>query len=173
MVERVTVEQVRVWLDDKVVSDVQEVSEPEAEFNLRIEISRLPLHVIKEEPSGPLRIVGESGFDTDRVVALIEDERKREELLTRIGPMLAATPGFYTFFDENGDRCEFGDVRNIHLEHRIYPDGLTRHRLMRGVIDVAKAMRYIQNTVTVLREGDEHEPIRVRDPDEADDGDDE
>jgi hypothetical protein len=150
MVERITAEQVRAWLDEQVVSDVQEDTEGEAEYNLQIELSLLPLHVIKEEPTGPLRIVGRTAFDTDRTATLVEDPVSRRDLLTRIGPVLAATPGFYTFLDEEGERCEFDSVHTIQLEHRIYPEGVSRQSLMEGVLAVATAMRYIQNMMAVL-----------------------
>ena len=150
MVERITAEQVRAWLDEQVVSDVQENSDEETEYNLQIELSLLPLHIIKEEPTGPLRIVGRTAFDTQRTATLIRDPEKRRDLLTRIGPVLAATPGFYTFLDEEGNRCEFDDVYTIQIEHRIYPEGVSRQSLMNGVLAVATAMRYIQNMMAAL-----------------------
>ena len=150
MVERITAEQVRAWLDEQVVSDVQESSEGDAEYNLQIELSLLPLHIIKEEPTGPLRIVGRTAFDTERTATLVNDPEKRQDLLTRIGPVLASTPGFYTFLDEEGNRCEFDNVYTIQLEHRIYPEGVSRQSLMNGVLAVATAMRYIQNMMAAL-----------------------
>jgi hypothetical protein len=150
MVERITVDQVRAWLDERVISDVQEDSEGEAEYNLQVELSLLPLHVIKEEPTGPLRIVGRTAFDTERTATLVRDPQKRRDLLTRIGPVLAATPGFYTFLDEEGRRCEFDSVHTIQLEHRIYPEGVSRQSLMDGILSVATAMRYIQNMMAAL-----------------------
>ena len=152
MVDRITVEQVRAWLDTQVVSGVEEISGSETEFNLQLEVSRLPIHVIKERPDGPVRIVGKSGFDTDRVAALLDSERQRHELLTRIGPVLLAVPGFYSFLDEEGERCSFENVHTIQIEHRLYPDALSQHQLMTSVIAIAKGMRYIQNTVTIVRE---------------------
>lgn len=150
MVERITVDQVRAWLDERVISDVQEDTEGEAEYNLQVELSLLPLHVIKEEPTGPLRIVGRTAFDTERTATLVRDPEKRRDLLTRIGPVLAATPGFYTFLDEEGRRCEFDSVHTIQLEHRIYPEGVSRQSLMDGILAVATAMRYIQNMMAAL-----------------------
>lgn len=151
MVERITVEQVRTWLDPTVVGDSTEVSEPETAFNLQLEISQLPLHVIKEESDEPLRIVGKCRFDTERVAALIEAKAERERLLRRIAPALIGTPGFYTFLDTEGARCEFADVHTIQFEQRIYGDGLSQHRLMHDVMAIAKGMRYVQNMVAVIR----------------------
>lgn len=154
MVDHLSVEQVEAWLDEKVVRDVDRVSEGESEFNVQLRLSRLPLHVIKEDTWGPLRLVGKNAFDTDRTAAIIEDDERRRELLARIGPVLAATPGFYTFLDADGTVCEFASVHYIQFEHRLYPDGASQQALMSGLMDLATAMRYVQNAVAEMR-GDE------------------
>jgi len=104
MVERITVEQVRSWLDPSVVGDITETSESTTEFNLELEVSQMPLHVIKEEQSGPVRTVGKCGFDTERVAALFDDERRQRELFSQLSPVLASVPVFYTFMDDEGIR---------------------------------------------------------------------
>lgn len=150
MVDHISAEQVEAWLDDNVVNDVKRGSDEATEFNIRLKLSRLPLHIIKEDTWGPIRIVGKNGFDTDRTRALITDDDKRRELLASIGPVLAATPGFYTFLDEDDSSCEFAKARFIQLEHRIYPDAASQQALMEGLMGVATAMRYIQNTVATM-----------------------
>jgi len=90
MAEHVSSEQVDAWLDEKVVQDTEHVSESDTAYNIQLRLSRIPLHVIKEETWGALRLVGKSAFDTERTAALLEDDEKRGELLARIGPVLAA-----------------------------------------------------------------------------------
>lgn len=155
MVDHVSAEQVDAWLDEKVVQDTEHVSESDAAYNIQLRLSRIPLHVVKEDTWGPLRVVGKSAFDTERTAALLDDEQTRGELLARIGPVLAATPGFYTFLDAEGTVCEFADVHAIQLEHRIYPDGASQQALMDGLMGLATAIRYVQNAVAELRR--EHE----------------
>ncbi|WP_224450087.1 hypothetical protein [Haloprofundus salilacus] len=150
MTRHISSDQVRSWLDDQVVRDVQRVSSDESEFNFQVELSRLPLHVIKEETWGPIRLVGNNAFDTDDVRGLVENDEQREELLTRFGPVLAATPGFYTFLDEEGVSCPLAEAHSIQLEHRIYPDGASQQALMSGLMAIATAMRYLQNTVAEM-----------------------
>ncbi|WP_129115083.1 hypothetical protein [Halegenticoccus tardaugens] len=145
MTTHVSVDQVRWWLDEKAITDVTSHSREETEFNLQVTLSRLPIHLIKEEKRGPIRVVGRSAFDTERARRLIRDDESRTELLGLIGPVLATTPGFYTFLDEEDRACELRDAETIQLEHRIYPDGATQQALMDSVMAVATAMRYIQN----------------------------
>jgi hypothetical protein len=151
MAEHVSSEQVDAWLDEKVVQDTEHVSESDTAYNIQLRLSRIPLHVIKEETWGALRLVGKSAFDTERTAALLEDDEKRGELLARIGPVLAATPGFYTFLDSEGAVCEFADVHAIQLEHRLYPDRASQQSLMDGLMGLATAIRYIQNAVAETR----------------------
>jgi hypothetical protein len=152
MVDQITVEQVRAWLDSSVVSDVSKTSESTTEFNLELRVSQMPLHVIKEKPTGPIRIVGKCGFDTERVAALLENERQQRELFSQLSPVLVAMPGFYTFMDAEGRRCEFADLQTIQFEQRRYPDGTSQDLLMNDVITIAKGMRHVQNVVAVVRE---------------------
>ncbi|WP_227354260.1 hypothetical protein [Haladaptatus salinisoli] len=150
MGEHISSEQVEAWLDENVVQDVQRVSDDETEFNVQLRLAQLPLHIIKEETWGPLRLVSKNAFDTDRTMLLKEDDRDRQELLTRIGPVLAATPGFYTFLDEESVSCDFAEAHSIQLEHRIYPDGASQQAVMEGLMSLATAMRYLQNTVASM-----------------------
>ena len=144
-------EQTEAWLDESVVQHVESESGDGTEYNLQLQLSRLPLHVIKEETWGPLRVVGECTFDTDRVAALVENAERRQELLLRLNPVLAGAPGFYTFLDDEGDPCEFPRVHSILLEDRLYPDGASQQALMRSVMATASTMRSIQNTAAALQ----------------------
>ncbi len=157
MVGPISEEQVAEWLDERVVSDVQHVTGEETEFNIQLRLARLPLHLIKEVPLGPVRLVSNTAFDTDRTRAIMENETERNELLARIGPVLASTPGFYTFLDAEGNSCEFRDAQSVQLEHRIYPDGASRQAVMDGLMSLATAMRYLQNSVAVLLEAREND----------------
>ncbi|WP_254767435.1 hypothetical protein [Salinilacihabitans rarus] len=150
MTRHVSAEQVRRWLDETAVRGVTHHDEADAEFNFQVELSRLPIHVVKEEPWGPVRIVGRTGFDSDRAKELLCDDERRGELLRAVGPMLAATPGFYTFLDEEGAPCELRHAETIQLEYRVYPDGASQQTLMNGVMAVGKGMRYVRSVIVSM-----------------------
>ncbi|WP_265111253.1 hypothetical protein [Halosolutus halophilus] len=155
MSRHISEKQVRDWLDDTAIKDVTRHADEDTAFNFQIELSRLPVHVIQEEPFGPIRIVGRSGFDTDRAKDLLRDDRRRSELLEYVGPMLASTPGFYTFLDPEGAACQLRDAETIQVEYRVYPDGASQQRLMDGVMSIATSMRYVQNVVAAVSAGEE------------------
>lgn len=164
MVDHVSAEQVRVWLDTRVVSDVERVdgdgeagdggdgSDDGPAFNLKVTLSRLPIHLVKEETMGPVRVIGREAFDTDASAALLDDPDRRRELLDTAGPVLAGTAGFYTFMDSEGRACNLRDAETVQVEHRLYPDGASQQALMDALMDVASAMRYLQNVVAAMRE---------------------
>ena len=154
MTRHISETQVRHWLDDTAIRDVTAHTDEDTEFNFQVELSRLPVHVIKEDEFGPVRIVGRSGFDTERSKNLLRNDRKRSELLEYVGPMLAATPGFYTFLDEEGASCQLRDAETVQVEYRVYPDEATQQALMDGIMSIATSMRYVQNVVVAVAQSE-------------------
>ena len=159
MTRHVSETQVRHWLDESAIRSVTAHSDEETAFNLQVELSQLPVHVIKEGEFGPVRIVGRSGFDTERTKELLRDDQRRSELLQYIGPMLAATPGFYTFLDSDGTACQLRRAETVQVEYRVYPDEASQQTLMDGIMSIATSMRYVRNVVAAIgareSEGDE------------------
>ncbi len=153
MTTHVSERQVRWWLDEDAVQEVTAHAEEQTEFNLQVTLSNLPIHLIKEDDRGPIRVVGSSGFDTERASALLREEASRTELLDQLGPVLVTTPGFYTFLDEEGRACELRYAETLQIEHRIYPDEATQQSLMDSVMDIATGMRYVQNVLAVTHPG--------------------
>lgn len=158
MTTHVSADQVDWWLDGDAIQDVTSHSEEGTEFNLQVTLSRLPIHLIQEEKRGPIRVVGRSAFDTQRARQLIENEESRTALLDRMGPVLASTPGFYTFLDGEGDACELRNAATLQLEHRIYPDEASQQALMDSVMAIATGMRFVQNVLAVTHPGASSEP---------------
>lgn len=147
VITHVSADQVRWWLDDDAIQEVTGHSEEGTEFNLEVTLSRLPIHLIKEGKQGPIRVVGQSAFNTERARQIVRTETTRTQLLDKIGPILATTPGFYTFLDEEGRACQLRDAETLQMEHRIYPDGATQQALMDSVMAIATGMRYVQNVL--------------------------
>jgi len=154
MTRQISETQVRNWLDETAIRDVTCYSEEDTEFNFQVELSPLPDHVIKETGFGPIRIVGHNGFDTERARALLRGDRRRGELLEYVEPMLAATPAFYTFLDEDGTSCQLRTAETVQVEYRIYPDGACQQALMDGIMTIATSMRYVQNAVVAVTQAE-------------------
>lgn len=152
MTTHISETQVQHWLDDTAIRNVTTHTDEDTEFNFQVELSHLPVHVIKEDEFGPVRIVGRSGFDTEKTRNLLRDDQQRAELLQYVGPMLAATPGFYTFLDEGGVSCQLREAETVQVEYRVYPDGASQQALMDGIMSVATSMRYVQNVVVAVAE---------------------
>lgn len=155
MTRHVSDEQVRHWLDDAVIREMNRHGESGTEFNFELELSRLPIHVIKEEQWGPVRIVGRNGFEGEGAKQLLADEDRRSQLLRSIGPMLAATPGFYTFLDEEGAPAALRHATTLQLEARLYPDEANQQALMDAVMGVGSCMRYVRDVVVAMGPAEE------------------
>ncbi|ELY69991.1 hypothetical protein [Natrinema versiforme] len=154
MTTHISETQVQHWLDDTAIRNVTTHTDEDTEFNFQVELSHLPVHVIKEAEFGPVRIVGRSGFDTEKTRNLLRDDQQRAELLRYVGPMLAATPGFYTFLDEEGISCQLREAETVQVEYRVYPDGASQQTLMDGIMSIATSMRYVQNVVAAVAQSE-------------------
>jgi len=157
MSDPVDAEQVRAWIDDDLVTDVERVPDEVAEFNFTVELSNILVHIIRREPGGPL-LVGQQIEYGRQLQSRIKgmDENDRTELLSRIREVLTTTPGVYGFHDERGNNVPFQEVYRIFVEYRIYPDAIDQHVLMSGLVDIWKTMRYLDDIVTLIEsvEGD-------------------
>lgn len=56
----------------------------------------------------------------------------------------------YGFQDQARNNVRFEELSRIFLEHRIYPHAADQHVLMTGLIGVWKAMRYLDDIVSLL-----------------------
>jgi hypothetical protein len=151
MEEPITAERIRGWIDDDLVEEVEAVPDEAAEFNLTVEMSNVLVHVIRREPDGPVLVGQQLEYGEEirsRISGLSASERN--ELVARIRETLTGVPVVYGFQDERGANVRFGDVRRVLLEHRIYPDGLSQDALMTGLVEVWKAMRYLDDIVALL-----------------------
>lgn len=56
MAHKLTEEQVRTWIDDDLVEDIESIPDEATEFNLAVEMSNTLLHDIRRRPDGPLLV---------------------------------------------------------------------------------------------------------------------
>lgn len=144
-------EQIRSWLDDELVTGVEEIPDGTAVFNLAVEVSNLVVHVVRRQPDGPL-VVGqqiEYGPDIRQRIADMA-EADRNELVARVRETLTSAPVVYGFHDEQGVNVRFGEVSRVLVERRLYPDTVTRQSLMDALVEVWKVMRYLDDIVTLI-----------------------
>jgi hypothetical protein len=149
--EELSPETVRGWIDQDLVNRVEQYPDEMAEFNFTVEISNLLLHVIRRKPDGPILIGQEIEYD-DEIRSQIRalSESSRNELVARIRETLTASPVVYGFHDKQGSNVRFQEMQRIFVEYRIYPDTLSQHTLMNGLIDVWKVLRYVDDIVTLI-----------------------
>jgi hypothetical protein len=151
MAKPINAEQVRSWIDDELVEDVDRIPDDAAEFNFTIEMSNILIHIIRRQPEGPLLIGQQIEYD-DEIRSRIRklSEAEQNDLVARIRETLTTVPVVYGFHDEHDNNVRFRDMYRIFLEHRIYPDAMDQHTLMSGLVDVWKAMRYLDDIMALI-----------------------
>lgn len=146
-----TPEQVRAWIDDDLVEEVERVPDEAAMFNYTVRMSGIFLHVVQRRPDGPL-IVGQqlefSGEIRDRIVGMAESDR--DALVARLREALMEVPVVYGFQDEQGANVAFRDVERVLVEARVYPGGASQQALMDRLVAVWKALRYLDDVWGLL-----------------------
>lgn len=151
MSETIDAEQIRRWIDDDLVEAVEPVPDEAAEFNFVVEMSNILIHVIRCQPTAPVIIGQQIEYGEDiRVRIQNLSEATRNDLVARVRELLTEVPVVYGFHDQQGNNVQFQDMNQIFLEYRIYPDAMSQHTLMRGLVDVWKAMRYLDDIVTLI-----------------------
>ena len=147
----VTAEQIRAWIDDDLVEAVDTHPDPSAEFNFTVNMSNLLIHVIRRQPDGPV-LVGQEIEYGEEIRERIQtmDEGDRDELVARVRETMTEVPVIYGFRNPQGENVVFRDMSRIFLESRIYPDELSQDTLMTRLVDVWKAMRYLDDIVTLM-----------------------
>ena len=151
MTEEVDAATVRGWIDDDLVTDVEQLPDEAAAFNLVVDLSNILVHVIRRDPGGPLLIGQQIEYDEgirDQLQALPPD--RRADLLGRVRETLTATPGVYGFQDLRGNNVRFEELSRVFLEHRIYPVAIDQQAVMAGLVGVWKALRYLDDLPTLI-----------------------
>lgn len=151
MADRITEDTVREWVDRELVESIDTMPDPQAEFNVLVEMSNIMIHIIQREPGGPILIGQEIEYD-DGIRSRIQElsESDRAELVSRIRETLTTVPVVYGFTDETGTNVRFEELQRIFLECRIYPGHIDQQTVMARLVDVWKAMRYLDDIVTIM-----------------------
>lgn len=159
MAEQISETTIREWLDDELVSSVQQMTDSAAEFNLLLEISNLNIHLIRRQSDGPILLGQEISYDNEIKTRIQElSIPDRDELVARIRETLTAVPIVYGFTDSKGVNVQFQDLDHIFIESRIYSDELTQGQVMQRLISVWKVMRYLDDLPRLIEAVERNEP---------------
>lgn len=151
MSRAVDAERIEAWIDEDLVESVERMPDEMAEFNFVVEMSNIRVHVVRRAPDGPVIVGQQIAYDDairSRIAGLPETDRN--DLVARVRELLTDSSVIYGFHDEHGANVRFQDVERIFVERRIYPDALSQHALMDGLVDVWKVVRYLDDLPTLL-----------------------
>jgi hypothetical protein len=137
--------QIRDWLDDDLLEQIERVESREVEYNFRIVLSGLSIHVIKRQQGGPIIITSTVMFSEAGVSELSDSQQNH--LMAQLQTVLTNAPGFYLFKDSDLETVDFEDMEGIEIQHRVYPDEASQHLTMNGIIDVMRVLVYTRDTI--------------------------
>lgn len=151
MPHEITVDAVMDHLDHQMVEGVEEIDEPGTEFNVGMTVGGMGVHLVQDQPSGPLLVVGAMALDGEHLETFRElSDSQRMNFLSQIGAVLTNSPGLYRFTDGAGNDVPYDQLEAVRIEHRIYPDAFGQDRMMNGVFDVVQALYYVKTMTNVF-----------------------
>lgn len=147
----VDADQIEAWIDDDLVEAIDPVPDDAAVFNYAIEMSNIIIHVIRRQSDGPI-LIGQQIEYGEEIQSRIQtlSDADRNALVTRIRETLTAVPVVYGFQDRSGANVRLQAMTYLFLEHRLYPGAFSQDALMRGLVAVWKAVRYLDDIVGLI-----------------------
>lgn len=139
--------QIRDWLDPDVVERVQSQSDGNV-FNLNVVISGLNVTVLKPREDGPVAIIARMTPGPEALASLIDRRSDRQHLQNLLGSVFTNSPGAYNFLDSDGNPCGFDELHTLEIHYRIYPNELSQHSLMNGLLDITSALVFFRNSTS-------------------------
>lgn len=105
----------------------------------------------------PVRIEARKDFDPGLMWNLLNEEneyhiQRRRDLQSSIEAILADSPGIFSYRNKDNEPVRFEEAKSIILEYRLYPDGLSQHELINGIVGIANALLYIDRREELLRD---------------------
>jgi hypothetical protein len=141
-----TPEVVEDWLDNHHFDDYEREVREDGYFEFRIQTDDSEEMVVQLFQQG-LRIYGEYELPADRILMIMERPADRRRLKTEIEAVLTNAPGAFDYFDDDGNSCNFEEMRGVRFEYRLYPDGLSQHELNNGLLSIDQALHYVEKRV--------------------------
>ena len=151
-----TAVQIDTWLktSDYVANYGRDISlDGTYHFDIELEGSDTEATVHMVRRGGPIRFVATEEITPDKLSHIIERDADRRHLQSQIEVVLANIRGSYSYLDDDENRCSLKEMRSIGMEYRIYPDGLTQHEFMNALLDIDRAITYVNQRVDKMAEG--------------------
>lgn len=150
MVETVTVDLIWEWIDETYFDSIEEVEDPDSEFNISMSNAQsgLAVHAVKQPSHNHIDLISQMPIPPDVLATLMDLEYEQTDLRIHLTHVLTTLPGGFSFLDEQGSLTEFKDVRFIRVMHRIYPDGADQQLFMDSVVTILHAMMFIRDIVS-------------------------
>jgi len=112
--------------------------------------------------NAPVQIRAVKQFEPDVLLYLTEEPEEdvvlggpgqsRRQFVMMMETVLTTLPGHFVYRNKDGEAVPFERSEEVAIEYRLYPDGLSQHELMNGIISMVNGMRYISRREEALKE---------------------
>lgn len=127
-------------------------------FDIMLSTSHREITIHRTSRGGPVRVVAVEEIDAAKLASIVPESnldpgerntraRMRRNLQTQLDALLANTPGTYNYLDDSKNPCQLTNIRYIGIEYRIFRDEFSQHKLMNGILDIDRALRYTHQRI--------------------------
>ncbi len=112
--------------------------------------------------NAPVQIRAVKEFEPDVLLYLTEEPddetivggpgQSRRQFVMMMETVLTTLPGHFVYRNKDGEVVPFEQSKEVAIEYRLDPDGLSQHELMNGIISMVNGMRYISRREDALKE---------------------
>lgn len=137
-------DQITEWLDQTIVHRIEEIDDPEPRYNLSLNASQYPIHLVRESEDDILRVLAQCNFDPELLANIFARGHYKRNFRTQMTSVITNTPGVYQFLDADGNETSYEGLRLVRFEDHIYADGASRQRVMDSVMALSTAALYVK-----------------------------
>lgn len=158
--------QIRLWLrtESDYIEDYSFRGIPPLFFEFEVDLvgaEKSELKISHDLSRSPVRIVANYHFPVDIAATLVgrstddpmlqpmDDIRMLKQLIETV---LASAPGTHAYLDHEGEFCEFEKAKELVIEYRLYPDAVSQHNLMNGIVSLVNSLKYVNRMMEIYKD---------------------
>ena len=141
---------VKEWLDESVLEEVEQRPTRDAQFRFLVRVSGYDLTVYKERREGPLWVGITMQFPAGSLSTLITRDADRRHLTSLFSSVLTNISGAYSPLDGDEEPTTFEQMEALAINSLIYPDGAGQDRLMNQIMEVGTAAAFVNDMIEMF-----------------------
>lgn len=139
------------WLDEDILETIEEVPDPNVDFNFYVRYMSQPAHVVHPHNEDKIVVNTNYDFSVEFLSNFIDrPDHEKDEFLARLQSILTNSAASYFFLTDDDEPCGYlGEWQKLRLREMIYPDGMNQDRLMNSIFDISETRIFVADQASI------------------------